>query len=321
MRVVKNVMIGREEINLENANFRRAIYIHNLKVDVLRNKHSYIENYLNQNGVYTTTVTFNEEDDDIYRKLENSILGTDTPFDLVIVYGGDGTLSMVLNILLCNGLEDVPIGIMPAGTCNDFAASIGLNRHVRHCLKKIVAGNIKHVDVGLAENEMYFLSSFAGGNLTAVSYSTGRSAKRLFGRVAYYCKSVFNIRNMKTFHVRITGNNGTIEADDALLYALGNGRQIAGMRKLNKDLQIDEGNMNVVVVRKCAIVVMVYLFVNALFLGVQEGKHVKMMRVNECEIKVDTGVELTIDGEKYKPKDTEGNIALKVLQRQVKVFC
>ena len=66
-------------------------------------------------------------------------------FDYVVVSGGDGTVNMLASILLTLGL-DIPIGIIPAGTCNDFARSLNLPTDLRKCLDIILEGNIAKID-------------------------------------------------------------------------------------------------------------------------------------------------------------------------------
>ena len=56
----------------------------------------------------------------------------------VIISGGDGTINMVVNIMLSCGVN-VPIGIIPSGTCNDFARSIGMPANINKCVDIILA--------------------------------------------------------------------------------------------------------------------------------------------------------------------------------------
>ena len=84
----------------------------------------------------------------------------------VVVSGGDGTVNMLASILLTKGI-DIPMGIIPAGTCNDFARSINLPADLKKCLDIILAGNIAKIDAGLINNKKYCLNTI-GGNFVDV---------------------------------------------------------------------------------------------------------------------------------------------------------
>lgn len=54
-------------------------------------------------------------------------------FDYVVVSGGDGTVNSIASILLDNNI-DIPVGVIPAGTCNDFARSLNIPTDMKKCL-------------------------------------------------------------------------------------------------------------------------------------------------------------------------------------------
>ena len=64
-------------------------------------------------------------------ELEKVLL--DDRFDCVVVSGGDGTVNSIASILLGNGI-DIPVGVIPAGTCNDFARSLNIPAEMKKCL-------------------------------------------------------------------------------------------------------------------------------------------------------------------------------------------
>ena len=83
-------------------------------------------------------------------------------YNYVIVSGGDGTVNLIASELLKAGL-DMPIGIIPAGTCNDFARSLNIPSDLNKALNIILEGNVAQIDAGLINDEKYCLNTCAGG--------------------------------------------------------------------------------------------------------------------------------------------------------------
>ena len=67
--------------------------------------------------------------------------------DLMVVAGGDGTVNYVVNAMKRKGL-DIPVGVIPAGTANDFAGALGMSREPLEAARQIASGSIDRVDCG-----------------------------------------------------------------------------------------------------------------------------------------------------------------------------
>lgn len=68
--------------------------------------------------------------------------------DYVIAVGGDGTMNEVVNGVLMSGSKTVVTGLLPCGTGNDFARSIGMRNSLQQLYQLIEARSIKHIDAG-----------------------------------------------------------------------------------------------------------------------------------------------------------------------------
>ena len=66
----------------------------------------------------------------------------------IVVAGGDGTVNRVVNVMMKNNIK-TPLGIIPAGTSNDFARHIKMPNNFSECIDKILTRNIQPIDVGL----------------------------------------------------------------------------------------------------------------------------------------------------------------------------
>ena len=89
-------------------------------------------------------------------------------YDAFVISGGDGSINILINSLMENGLNNVPIGIIPSGTANDFASFLKLPLDAGECCDVICANSAKPVDIGRI-NDKYFVNVCAGGMFSNIS--------------------------------------------------------------------------------------------------------------------------------------------------------
>ncbi len=219
-------------------------------------------------------------------------------FAYVVVSGGDGTVNMLASILLTIGL-DIPIGIIPAGTCNDFARSLNLPTDLRKCLDIILEGNIAKIDAGLINNQKYCLNTCAGGNFVDVSYNTNPEFKKNFGPLAYYVKALGEVTNLKPIKLKLTTDKETVEGD-FLLFLILNGKHAAGLSNIVGTADISDGYMDIVLVKNCLHVEMPGLLFKVLNNEFLNDKNVKWIRTSKCSIEGDQSFNLSVDGEEWE---------------------
>ncbi|MDP4180760.1 MAG: YegS/Rv2252/BmrU family lipid kinase [Bacillota bacterium] len=235
-------------------------------------------------------------------------------FDQVIISGGDGTVNSIVNKLLKNRV-DVPIGIIPSGTCNDFARCLNLPSYLNDCLDIILAGNTVEVDVGLINNSRYFLSTCAGGLFVNVSFSTHNELKKNFGPFAYYLKALNEVTNIKSFNLRIETENEIVE-EESLLFLILNGKHAAGFTNIIKEADFSDGLMDIVLIKSCSHIDLASLFFKVLSNDSLNDKHVSKLTAKSCVITSDNEVGVSVDGEKSQ------GLPLKVefINKGLKVF-
>lgn len=216
-------------------------------------------------------------------------------YDFVIASGGDGTINSIANILLDNNIE-MPIGVIPSGTCNDFSKSIGINS-LQESIDIILGGQILDCDVGYINESQYFLSTFAGGNLVDVSFSTNSDLKKNFGPFAYYLKGLSEVANIKSFDLKVTADDKVIDGK-FLLFLIVNGRQAAGFPNLVNDADLTDGYMDIILLKKCSNINLASIFFKVLSKDSVNDKNVIMLKAKKCEITSKSEIAITIDGEK-----------------------
>ena len=160
-------------------------------------------------------------------------------FDLVVTIGGDGTLNEVIaGLCMLSNDQTIPndrippIGYIPAGTTNDFAASLGLPTDPIAAAEVIVSGQPRYFDCGRIDGHIFnYIASF--GAFTEVSYDTPQPLKNLFGHFAYLLEGVKHLGDIKPTHLtfsftRADGECETIE-DDFAFGAFANTLSIGGV--------------------------------------------------------------------------------------------
>jgi len=235
-------------------------------------------------------------------------------YKYVIASGGDGTLNFVSNLIMKLGLS-IPLGIIPSGTCNDFAAILNISSELEENINTILKGKTVEVDVGVINNENYFLSSCAGGVFVGVSFNTNNDLKRNFGPFAYYLKALSEVANMKSVMLSVKTENTVIE-EESLMFIIINGKHAGGFNNILKDADYSDGLMDLVIIKNCKHIDLAGIFFQVLSNDSIDNKNVITLKAKSCEIKADKGMTLSVDGE--KGPDLPVNIQF--IKKALKVF-
>ena len=152
---------------------------------------------------------------------------THSEMDTVVVAGGDGTVNYVVNCMKARGL-DLPVGIIRAGSANDFAHTLGMSADPLRAARQIVKGAVKRVDCGCV-NGQYFINVFSFGLFTTTSQHTPDIRKHLLGRFAYLTEGWKELRRMHgiPLHIRTEYEELDIVSLMTLVF---NGRTAGGFR-------------------------------------------------------------------------------------------
>ncbi len=171
-------------------------------------------------------------------------------YDLLVCCGGDGTLDETVSGLMKSG-ADVPLGYIPAGSTNDFAASLGLPKVMVQAAKVAVKGCDFPCDVGLF-GDRHFIYVAAFGLFTEVSYQTSQELKNRIGHAAYILEGVKSIGNHPSYRMRIEYEGGRIE-DEFIYGMITNSLSVGGFKGMTGDnVELNDGLFEVMLVRKPA---------------------------------------------------------------------
>ena len=167
--------------------------------------------------------------------------------DRVVCIGGDGTLNECISGLLQVGLR-CPVGYIPAGTTNDFAASLCLPTDIRTAAEAIVEGEPVEYDAGRF-GDRYFCYVASFGAFTRTSYSTPQSVKNTLGHLAYVLEGIQEISQIRKNHVRFELEDEVVE-DDFIFGAISNSTSVGGILTLDpKQVDMCDGKFELLLVR------------------------------------------------------------------------
>ena len=249
------------------------------------------------------------------RDISEAFADIDDTFDHILISGGDGTVNEIVNGMKKLNI-DLPIGVIPAGTANDFAHLIGMPQSIRYSIDAILNSEVSLVDLGKANNK-YFVNIFSCGLFTDVSQKTPTEYKNTFGKLAYYFTGIKELPKFKTLDLSIKSKNFNYEGSSILFFVF-NGRT-AGNLEVAHDSTVDDGYLDVIIIPADNILEKLSILPHLLNKNnTSYPKGIIHFKTDEIEIDVKNSNEYTtdIDGEqgpKFPIKITCEKNSLKVL--------
>jgi len=159
--------------------------------------------------------------------------------DLVVVGGGDGTMNAAAPGLIETGL---PLGILPLGTANDLARTLGIPPDLASATAIIAEGRTRRIDIGEVNGHPFFNVASIGLSVELAQELT-RDIKRRYGRLGYAIAAVRALSRAKPFRAEIIGEEGRTRVV-TLQIAVGNGRYYGGGNAVEKDAAIDDQSLD-----------------------------------------------------------------------------
>ena len=210
---------------------------------------------------------------------QNPFEGESDDIDLVVICGGDGTINYVFNAMRAMNL-DYPIGIIPAGTANDFAGALGVSARTLKAAEQIVKGTEQRVDCGRV-NGMYFVNIFSFGMFTTTSQHTPEKIKRHIGKAAYLIEGSKELHNREFIPLHVVHDNGEFEVD-SMITLIFNG-ETAGRFPIARDASIRDGLLDCMIMRKCGTFDGAWAAVKLILLG-RENEDIIHIRSKKLQI-------------------------------------
>lgn len=294
---------------------RKALLVYNPKSgnsNLILNNFDLITTKLLEKGIILTLYSISRDYDRLIEILKNE------KYDIVILSGGDGTLSRCLTDMYNENIEFPEIAIFPTGTSNDLAKSLNLGEKIEDWINNILNKKSKFVDFGLINGNKIFLSSYAGGLFTKVSYATDKGLKKTFGKTAYYITGIDELKNIKKFDLKMLIDDNEEISEKAILYIILNGKNVGGFDELLQNANVDDGIMDILIVKNIENPLEISKILFDLFNGqIVNNENVRTLQAKKCVIEeVSEEIGVSIDGEEGKNEKVE----IEFIRDKLKIF-
>ena len=239
--------------------------------------------------------------------------------DIVVCCGGDGTFNETVAGLQKGGI-DVPVGYIPAGSTNDFAASLRIPTEPLEAAQEIVEGTPVSYDSGSFNGRFFsYVASF--GAFTKTSYTTPQSVKNALGHTAYVLSGISELSQIRKEHIRLEIDGEVIE-DDFLFGAICNSTSVGGILTLDpRQVDMADGKLEVLLVRSpkslleitdCIAAVQSQQYNNCEMITFRSG--------SEIHITADPQMPWTLDGEREDGHEqitiTNNHLSYRLVQKE-----
>lgn len=216
--------------------------------------------------------------------------------DMVVCSGGDGTLSETISGIM--RLDAPPVlGYIPAGSTNDFAASLRIPSNMASAAGNVINGSPFPVDIGYFCGERNFVYVAAFGMFTEVSYMTPQEKKNLLGHQAYMLEGMKSLTNIKSYAMTLQSEEMTLEGD-FVFGMVTNTVSVGGFKGLVKrDVALNDGLFEVLMIRTPRTAMELKDILSSMILKEVQSEYVYRFKTSRLTVSFAEPVDWVLDGE------------------------
>lgn len=222
-------------------------------------------------------------------------------FDLVIALGGDGLVHEVINGLMRRAKDERPVfGLIPVGSGNDYAASLGVSTKVEKAVDQLLGAPVRLVDIGCCNDE-FFAETVSFGLDAAIAIDTMERRRRTgrTGTMLYFAAGLDQmLHHLDLYHYQARLASGKLIEGEGYLFAIQNGQSYGGGFKVCPEARLDDGLLDICIAHPP----LTALTATALFVLAKEGKHkdskkIEFHKTSSLHLEFESAVPAQIDGE------------------------
>lgn len=173
----------------------------------------------------------------------------DEGFGTVVAAGGDGTLHEIVN-----GLSEAGgrcrLGLVPLGTGNDFARTLGIPLEPREAVAVLARGDTREtdvVDLTIGGRLRRMINSSAGGLVGELGERMDKRNKEWWGSLAYFISAAIELPRMQEYRLRLAFDDSPRWELDGLDMFVGNGRSVGGGVRATPEAMLNDGKIDVLI--------------------------------------------------------------------------
>ena len=215
----------------------------------------------------------------------------DERVDLAFVWGGDGTVNEVASVFAFSG---TPMAIVPAGSGNGLAASLGIPRRPEAAMPQALEGCDRAIDAGRLDDRMFF--NVAGVGFDAHIAHRFDEANGRRGALSYVSLA---LRELVTFQpptcrITVDGERREYRVD---LVAIANGAEYGNGARIAPEARLDDGALDLVIAESRRPAINMWRAIRLMTGSFAGAPGVSTRRVRELSIEADVPIRFHVDGE------------------------
>jgi diacylglycerol kinase (ATP) len=184
-------------------------------------------------------------------------LARSSDFRAIVCVGGDGTFNDVVNGLATpdGTLDDrIPLGLIPTGTAQDFAKSIGIPLNRREAIEHLLEGEETRVDVGRAtfgDGKRHFFVNMLGAGFDAEVAERAQDARAAMASIPAHMlglASAFAGYQNQEIAISVADNSVPPSRSRCTMVVVANGPSYAGVLRIAPNAVPDDGLLDLVVI-------------------------------------------------------------------------
>ncbi len=235
-------------------------------------------------------------------------------FDVIVAVGGDGTVNEIVPGML---FSNKPLGIIPAGSGNDFIKSLNIPNNIEAAIEVILKGKTTVIDVGKI-NDTYFANGVGIGFDAAVNRASYEIDHSKRGILLYLCALAKTLGKYDPVPLTISMNGSTVTQETFLL-TVGNGTTCGGGFKLTPHAMVDDQILDVTIVKPLGIARLLWHLPKVFAGTIEKVKYATMRTTEKLTVESAVPVRVHVDGEIYDGNATTFEIevvpeALRVIE-------
>ncbi|SOB88129.1 lipid kinase, YegS/Rv2252/BmrU family [Sphingomonas guangdongensis] len=211
--------------------------------------------------------------------------------ELVILGGGDGTISGLVDKLVGRGIT---LGVLPLGTANSFCRTLGIPLDIAGAVEVIKSGVPRTIDLGMIGDD-YFANAATMGIAPQIAETVPHGLKKVLGRAGYLSWAALQFIKFKPFWLTVDAGNGPQHLK-VVEVRIANGRYHGGT-ELMEEAEVDSGEIVIECVRGHVKRRLVANWGASLLRLPQRREDVVVFRGKEIRLDSDPRLPISIDGE------------------------
>jgi diacylglycerol kinase (ATP) len=215
--------------------------------------------------------------------------------DVVVAAGGDGTMNATLNAL-SDRLPEITLALVPMGTGNDLARTLGLADDPVEVANGLKTGVLRRLDVGRASGpgvERLFLNACMGGFPVEANEAIDEDTKKKLGPLAFWLGGA---RALKELSKSTMSMNAT-KLEDCVAAGVGNGRTCGGGTEVWPSAEPDDGSLNGCLLAASNVAQAVSLAARVARGSHESTRGVRTATSRRIEFEARPDIEFNVDGE------------------------